>query len=980
MPEHRTPTPQTNVARRVPDLSALSPEDVAPPRCKPASVTAVWDAPGMSRSAAACEPAGRGRPGRPAARRLAFGALLAAVIAWLAYSTTVITGAETSDLQFSLLVIALSGAVVACLTGATRRSAVYGRVLAVALAAYATSTLFYTAFADAASRFPSVYDVGLFLFYPVAFVALVVLVRNHVAGLSFALWLDAAIGGSVVAAIGALLVTSQITWQTETQAYGQLLWFLAGLGFVGFLLATYALSGWRGGPALFLVAAGACVIALADGVYLSNISEGSGAPTVVPSLGWPGGLLLLAFSAFFTPSTTRVSSSTWVTLGIPTGAALILIPIVVTRDAYTLEVILGATGLALIVARLAVSLLDNARLLEITQQMSLTDALTGLGNRRLLLDRLEQAMSRSKRSGAAVAVIFLDLDDFKAINDTHGHDFGDRVLIAVAERLRASLRRADIVCRGTVEARRDGTRETVGRLGGDEFILVLEGLDAPEIAGSLAARILDDVRATLHIDGAVLELDASIGVTITDAAANRTPGDLLRDGDTAMYAAKRLGKGRYELFTDAMRTETVDRAELLHDLRQAVEKDWLDLVYQPQVDLSSGRMTGVEALVRWNHPSRGPMTPDAFIPLAESSGLIVKLDDWVLRAACEQLRRWDDAGLPALDMAVNVSAHRLVTRDLPSAVAAILDETGVPAHRLELEVTETTAVEHNSDAVEAINRVRRLGVHVAIDDFGMGHSALSRLHSFPVDRLKIDRYFIADLSAQSAVGSIAEAMITMAHHFKLEVVAEGVETQAHLDALTSLGCDSAQGYLFSRPVHATEIARMAREQGRLAPPARVCPSDQRDENAVADHDRLVRTLLAELQRLTGLESTYLTSIDWSRRRQRIIASRNTAVLDIKENLDIDWSDTVCRQSLERGLPYTTDVAADFPDSETATELGLQTYLSVATRDNEGQIIGTLCGASTERIELNLEALEVVDLFGKLISRSLSGERVTPERA
>lgn len=866
----------------------------------------------------------------------------------------------------------MGGSAVGCLAGPRRATARHGRILGGALLGYGTSGVCYTIVPDAASRFPSLYDVGLFAFYPLALIAFVALVRRHVAGVSPSLWLDAAIGALATAAVGAVVLSARVGSTDDIRVLGQLIYALAGLGLVGFLLATQALTGWRPDRTLALLAAGAAVIALADGVYLFDVTGGSGTPSLIPTLGWPGGVILLALGSLFSSPRMRVSSSTWARVGIPTTSAIVFIPIVVSRNADALENVFASVGLALIVARMVASLVENARLLERSERASLTDPLTGLGNRRLLLDRLEHALGRSERSGAPITVIFLDLDDFKTINDAHGHEFGDRVLIAVAERLHTSLRRGDAVSRGAVQA--DHARETVGRLGGDEFIVVREGLEEVQDAQRLAARILEEMRAPLCIDQKVVELDVSIGMTIADAGEDRTPSDLLRDGDTAMYAAKRSGKGRYEVFTDRMRADTVGRSGLLSDLRHAVERSELHLVYQPQVDLSSARMTGVEALVRWNHPTRGAMRPDEFIPLAESSGIIVTLDNWVLRTACEQIKAWDDAGLPPLRMAVNVSARGLVTGDFASVVAATLEATGASAGRLEIEVTETAAVEEESAAVNAIDRVRRLGVQVAIDDFGMGHSALSRLHSFPVDRLKIDKYFIAALSKRSAPGSIADSMVAMAHHLGLEVVAEGVETEAQLRGLRSLGCDSGQGYLFSRPVQAAEIAELARTQTPLAAPANdeIAALDAH-ETTGPDQDRVVHTLLGELQRLTGLETTYLTSIDWSGHQQRIMYSRNTAALEIPQNLTFDWSRTVCRQSLERGLPYTTNVPVDFPDSQAADDLGLQTYVSVATRDNDGQIVGTLCGASTRRVPLNTDALQVLELFGQIISRSLAAK-------
>jgi len=622
------------------------------------------------------------------------------------------------------------------------------------------------------------------------------------------------------------------------------------------------------------------------------------------------------------------------------------------------------------VERLQTTLVSKERL-ELSEallsEQATTDALTGLANRVLLLDRIEQALRRGRRRGERAGLLFLDLDDFKAINDAYGHNVGDRVLLGVASRLRGVVREEDTIARAD-PARCGGRRsETVARLGGDEFVVLLEGVCDDE-ALRIADRILATLRAPLAVGGQRFFLDASIGVVVSSGDhANAT--DLLRDGDTAMYEAKHGGKGRARRFDPSMRQRALARSELVRDLRDAVAGDQLRLLFQPQVALATGTMTGVEALVRWQHPERGLLGPHEFIGAAEQTGEIVSIDDWVLREACRQLRRWDAAGLAGQQVAVNVSARRLVAGDLPETVAAVLAETGVAPERLELELTETVAVEHDDAAVKALTAVRALGVRVAIDDFGMGHSALSRLQSFPVDRLKIDRSFVAPLSPGNERGSIADAMIAMGQSLGLEVLAEGIETQEHLDALLALGCPAAQGYLFSRPVDACEIERLGRQGTPLGPVrAPVAPLP----DAVApDSDRLVRNLLAELQRLTGLESTYLTSIDWAAALQHITHARNTAALEIPEGMSVDWGDTVCRRALEQGVTYTDDVAATLPGSSAAEELGLQTYLSVPVVDGGGEVVGTLCGASTRRVPLGEDAIVLMRRFAQLIAQGVA---------
>lgn len=624
-----------------------------------------------------------------------------------------------------------------------------------------------------------------------------------------------------------------------------------------------------------------------------------------------------------------------------------------------------------------VAMQDVTERRRVEQQLAhqaLHDPLTGLANRQLLLDRLEQGLARRSRRGGMTGLLLLNLDNFKAINDAHGYDVGDEVLVTVGKRLRDALRAEDTIARGSAHDTVPAPN-TVGRIGGDEFVLLLEDLEEPADGAGVAERILSKLRAPLVLGTHEILLDASVGITLAGAGTGRTPTEVLRDGGTAMHAAKQAGKGRYELFDAEMRAEVLARTDLIRGLRRAVEEGQLCLLYQPQVDLSSGRMTGVEALVRWKHPDRGLLSPDEFIPTAESTGMVVAIDDWVLREACTQLQAWDCAGLAPLHMAVNVSARRLVTGDLAASVEAVLSETGISAKRLELELTETVAVEHDAQAVVAITRVRGLGVQVAIDDFGMGHSALSRLQTFPVDRLKIDRSFVASLTYGAERGSITDAMIAIAQSLGLEVVAEGVETHEHLRALRSLGCPLAQGYLFSRPVPAREIEQLIRAELVLAPldGGPESPAAEEVEASTRERERLTRNLLAELQRLTGLETTYLTRIDWGQALQEVTHARNTGTIDIPEGLTVDWSNTVCRQALEKGVNYTDDVPTIFPESQAGEELGLQTYLSVPLVNSIGDIEGTLCGASTKRVQLGPEAVQVMERCARILTQGIAAQ-------
>ncbi|NEM07930.1 EAL domain-containing protein [Geodermatophilus normandii] len=423
-------------------------------------------------------------------------------------------------------------------------------------------------------------------------------------------------------------------------------------------------------------------------------------------------------------------------------------------------------------------------------RMALHDPLTGLANRALMQDRLEHALA--DRRARRHAVLLLDLDDFKTVNDTAGHEAGDAVLVAVARRLESSVRPAD----------------TVARLGGDEFVVLMEDVEGRRDVVTVAERLISALRTPVEWGGERFTVGGSVGMTFTDATDGRGMDDLLRDADLAMYVAKAGGKDRVRVFERGMREEVAAQDELVRDLRAAVGTGELRVLYQPQVDLRSGAVTGVEALARWESASRGLVEPAGFIPVAEATGVIDEIDDWVIGQACAQLRAWDDAGLPPLRVAVNVSPRRLATGDLAVSIAATARDAGVDPGRLEIEVPEAVAA--GPDAAAGIREVRALGVHVAIDDFGTGASSLSRLQDLPLDRLKIDPSSVALLAAGAAAGSVADAVIALGNSLGLQVVAEGVEQPAQLAALRSLGCDAAQGHLFGSPVPAATVERLVR--------------------------------------------------------------------------------------------------------------------------------------------------------------------------
>jgi diguanylate cyclase (GGDEF)-like protein/PAS domain S-box-containing protein len=419
------------------------------------------------------------------------------------------------------------------------------------------------------------------------------------------------------------------------------------------------------------------------------------------------------------------------------------------------------------------------------------DSLTGLPNRLLLNDRIGQAIARCPRDGGQIAVLFLDLDDFKHINDSLGHSVGDRLLQSVANRLTECVR----------------TPDTVSRQGGDEFTAVLQVIGHPEDAAIAANRILEAIAEIHSIDGHDLHITASIGVSIYPNDG-RDAETLIKNADTAMYQAKEGGRHSYRFFEPEMNVRAVDRQSIEEDLRCALRRHELTLHYQPKIDLKTGAITGAEALLRWTHPSRGSVPPLQFIPIAEDSGMILPIGAWVLREACKQARAWTDAGLPFLTMAVNVSAVQFRNKNFISELFAILRETGMNPRFLELEVTESVLMEHPETTAPILKALREEGVRVSVDDFGTGYSSLSYLQLFPIDALKIDQSFIRGIAANPGETAIVRAIIAMGQNLHLRVIAEGVETPEDLAFLKENDCDEAQGYYFSRPVPAKNFAAL----------------------------------------------------------------------------------------------------------------------------------------------------------------------------
>ncbi len=426
---------------------------------------------------------------------------------------------------------------------------------------------------------------------------------------------------------------------------------------------------------------------------------------------------------------------------------------------------------------------------ERSREKSLHDPLTGLPNRVLLLERLEHAVLRGRRSGKLAAVLFLDLDSFKAVNDTHGHRVGDELLVAVSQRLTNGLRSGD----------------TLARLSGDEFVILCEDINGPSHVVAIAARLSSAVAAPFFLGGTRLEVTASVGIAFS-GPGDQLPSSLLQEADMAMYQAKRKGGGRHQVIDLRERHLMVERPTLERDLRGAMIRGELKNAYQPIVGTGSGQITGVEAFVRWSHPSRGLVAPSLLIPLAERVGLINEVGTWILEEACADSRRWSLTAEPeGIPVSVNISAQQLMAADFRATVATVLSETGADPGQLTLEVTEGVFVQDSDRALVVLRELKHLGVRLALDDFGTGYSSLSYLKRFPVDIVKIDQSLVAEMALDESSSAIIAAAVAVAHTLGMTAVAEGVETAAQREHLASLGCDYCQGYYFAHPMFATEL-------------------------------------------------------------------------------------------------------------------------------------------------------------------------------
>ena len=471
-----------------------------------------------------------------------------------------------------------------------------------------------------------------------------------------------------------------------------------------------------------------------------------------------------------------------------------------------------------VVERLHATLQDvteQRRAEEKIRKLADFDGLTSLPNRELFKDRLEQALRIAERTQRSLAVLFIDLDDFKRINDTLGHNVGDDLLRAAAARLDDCVRASDTL---TLSDLGDGA-EVIARLGGDEFTILLTEIYEPEDAAMVAQRILDRLSESFHLAGYEVYVTPSIGISVYPKDG-KTSDALVKSADTAMYFAKRAGKNLYQFHDDFVAQATLKRLTMDGLLRQALEKEELSLHYQPQLDLVNGKTDAVEALLRWNNEELGAIPPAEFIPIAEENGLIIPIGEWVLRTACTQAKAWQMQNLTLSRVAVNISVLQFMRHDFVEMVATILSETGLAPETLELEITESLLAKDTKSAIKILWALKEIGVQLSIDDFGTGYSSLGQLKSFPIDRLKIDQSFIQDITSDPDDAAIAIAVINMAHSMDVRVIAEGVETEAQRAFLKRRRCDEIQGYHLSHPIPPDDIpAVLRREEPPAAPSA-----------------------------------------------------------------------------------------------------------------------------------------------------------------
>jgi diguanylate cyclase (GGDEF)-like protein len=684
----------------------------------------------------------------------------------------------------------------------------------------------------AAAPFPSAADAGYLLAVPLALVA----VWSFAARSDVAAWFVAVLDGLILAG-GLLAISWPLVLGPAWDAGGDgafafglsLAYPIGNLVVASSILLAIMRTERQGTPVpLVHIAVGLLVLVFADSVFVWNSVRGNEQAVSASDVGWVGGYVVLLLAALAYP-VARVRADDHIAT--PQSLRRALLPLTVVLVAWAIRIwmtitdhpgdrfltVLTVATVGLVLVRYLMTMKENRDLtnsLEIKIQeltarehelshQAFHDPLTGLANRRLFSDRVDHALQRSRRTGALTGVLFVDLDDFKTVNDSLGHAAGDKLLVSVAARLTGCVRPGD----------------TVARLGGDEFGVLLEEVDGPDHAAEVADRILQSLDVAFPLEGRQVFTRASIGLATADSHAGGA--ELLSDADVALYAAKGAGKSTFRRFERDMREVALERLELGQDLRRAMAHDQFFCHYQPIVDLVTGRIAALEALLRWDHPTRGLVGPHSFVELAEESGLIGDIGLNVLQMAAWQAANWRAEGKvpPNLELHVNLSGRQLEDAYLVEKIRRTLASTGFPAQLLVLEITESVAVEAGARHVDLLGQLRALGIRLAIDDFGTGYSSLNYLRALPVDILKIDRAF-----AQTGEGEtdtvLLEAIVRLGHSLGIDMIAEGIELEEQAVALRRLGCRRAQGYLFHRPLSVAEIPpTIAASHSAAAPPA-----------------------------------------------------------------------------------------------------------------------------------------------------------------
>jgi diguanylate cyclase len=669
--------------------------------------------------------------------------------------------------------------------------------LAVGIACYACGDLYYSLVLRGATHVsrPAPSDALFLLFYPFAYVTIARLASRQVHDVPVSMWLDGAIGGLALGAVATSFVLGpaiHVTHGAFASVATNLAYPLADLVLIIFVLGAFALTGWRPGRPWLLLLLGFAAIAIGDSSYLFRVAEGSyRAGTLLDAL-WPLGLSLLAFAAWSKPRAPNERRDVDVTRTVlPCAFGAVAVFQLVRADyvhADPVSETLAALALFAGMLRFAATYSDLRRLTTVRDRQARTDDLTGLANRRQFYAQLNGAIEGCRARGASFALLTIDLDHFKELNDTLGHYAGDLLLQQIGPRMKG-------VVRG----------DAVARLGGDEFGLILRDASA---AAATAERIHRALARPFELEDLTVSVQASVGIALFPDDAQSTDG-MLQRADVAMYQAK-AERSRYAFSAPSANTGSRERLGLVAELRTAIEQGGLVVHYQPQVDLRTNTVSGVEALVRWQHPRRGLLSPDQFVPIAEQTGVMRELTASVLEQALGQQRAWLDEGRE-LSLAVNVSATNLLDAAFLGDLRRRLDHWRTPPGMLRLEITESVLIAEGSRVRHVIDSLGDLGVNLSLDDFGTGYSPLSYLRELPVTEIKIDRSFVEAMMSDRDTATIVAAVIALARRLGIEVVAEGIETAGQLEMLRSFDCPFAQGYLFSRPLPAQVAGRWLRE-------------------------------------------------------------------------------------------------------------------------------------------------------------------------